>query len=104
MFALVFLMVIGTSIWVYFDAKSLGIEKGQPTKNDMGAGGWCACCLLLWIVAFPLYLVTRNKRQSVSDIATRKCPYCAEMIRAEATVCRYCHKDLLPAASARRAI
>lgn len=25
---------------------------------------------------------------------SRKCPYCAEWVKPEATVCKHCHKDL----------
>lgn len=61
----ILLMVIGTSVWVYFDATKIGVKKtGEKAKDfkfhvDMGPVGWMVCCLLLWIVAFPAYLILR---------------------------------------------
>jgi hypothetical protein len=62
---LILLIVIGSSIWVYFDAKNIGVKKsGEKAKTgkvqtDMGPVGWAICCLLLWIIAFPIYLFKR---------------------------------------------
>jgi hypothetical protein len=62
---LILLIVIGTSIWVYFDARNIGVKKsGEKAKSgklsvDMGPLGWGICCLLLWIIAFPVYLFKR---------------------------------------------
>jgi hypothetical protein len=53
--SLVFLVVIGTSIWVFFDAPSRGLSRS-----------WALGALLLWIVLFPWYLVERSKRASES--------------------------------------
>jgi hypothetical protein len=37
---------------------------------------------------------------AVSGVSTgdqrRKCPYCAEWVKAEARVCKHCHRDLVP--------
>lgn len=53
------LVVLFSSIWVLWDAKSIGVKK---SKGFFGCGpwGWFFCCLLLWIVAFPAYLAKRG--------------------------------------------
>lgn len=61
------LVIVGTSIWVFWDAKKLGVEKGQiQGLGDLGPKGWLASCLGLWIVAFPLYLAKREELKRVN--------------------------------------
>ena len=65
---IVILIVIATSIWVYFDAKKIGIKKGQIQGiANMGPGGWLAVCLLLWIVGFPVYLAKRGEFKRINS-------------------------------------
>lgn len=60
--AIIFLVVIATSIWVLVDAKSIGVKKGQiEGMGNMGAGSWFLVCLLFWILGFPFYLAKRNE-------------------------------------------
>lgn len=47
---LIFLAVIGTTAWVFFDAPTRGLSRW-----------WAGGFLLLWIVAFPWYLVARRR-------------------------------------------
>jgi hypothetical protein len=51
------LLVICSSVWVYIDASNLCTNK---YKGFIGPMGFCVCCLLLWIVFFPFYLVKRK--------------------------------------------
>lgn len=46
--------------------------------------------LLITIVRKPNRSV--QERQALSDGSMKKCPHCAELIKAEANVCRYCSK------------
>ena len=65
---LIFIVVIGTSIWVLFDAKAIGIKKGQiKGLANMGPVGWFFTCLLLWIIAFPIYLAKRAEFKKINQ-------------------------------------
>jgi hypothetical protein len=55
------IVVVISAIWVYFDAKKIGVRKGLiPGFFNLGAGGWCAATLLIWIIGFPAYLIKRG--------------------------------------------
>lgn len=52
-------MVIGTSLWVYFDAKKL--DLGRYRTGLMNPEVVTIGCFLMWIIAFPWYLSTRHR-------------------------------------------
>jgi len=65
MFAVIILIVLGTSIWAAFDAQAI-IAKGVD-KKYLGGGPVVIFlgCLLLWIIVFPYYLVKRSNAKKV---------------------------------------
>ena len=60
---IIWLVVLGSSIWVAFDASHLGVKAHCLGGGfaDMGPVGWFFCTLLLWIIGFPVYMATRPK-------------------------------------------
>jgi hypothetical protein len=60
---ILYLVVIGTTIWVGVDAHNLGVRRGRLGGGglDMSVTSWVVCCLLLWIVAFPCYFIARGR-------------------------------------------
>jgi hypothetical protein len=62
------LIIIGTAVWVYYDAIKLGAEKGRITGFfNLGAGAWFWVTLLLWIIGFPAWLITRGRYKVLND-------------------------------------
>jgi hypothetical protein len=66
---LLFLVIVGTTVWVGFDARELEMRQGRLSGGavDMGTRAWVVCCLLLWVIAFPCYLVARSKYVAMRD-------------------------------------
>lgn len=77
-----------------------GLIAGAITDSrgrGKGFGFWIG--LLLGPLGIVLALFVKSdvggvERQQLSSGDMRKCPYCAEVIKSEATVCRYCGHDL----------
>ena len=64
---LLLVLIIASSSWVYFDAKSIGVRKGlEAGFFDMGPAGWAGASLLLWILVFPAYLAKRSAMKELS--------------------------------------
>jgi hypothetical protein len=73
----------------------LGIIPAMiASKKGRYAGAWWLYGTLLFIIALPHSLLLEPWQEFTEKRAERKCPFCAELIKAEAKVCRYCNRDV----------
>lgn len=86
---LIILGVIG--VWIYSDAKA----RGDPQP-----GLWAVGAMLLAIVVVPIWLIKRPAKIALPVApreALKRCPFCAEDIKAAAVICKHCHRDVAAA-------
>jgi hypothetical protein len=85
---IVWIIVIGSAIWVGIDASTHGVRKGLTSGAfDMGPMGWFLACLLLWIVAFPAYVAKRAQLHSAATSSAVSNPVQPNVIGRYCTMC-----------------
>jgi hypothetical protein len=62
------LLVVGSSLWMAIDSSNLGAHRSRvPGIASTHPIGWFLAGVLLWIVVFPTYLITRPKMLAAGD-------------------------------------
>ncbi len=86
-------------ILIVWAALSLVAGVIAENKGRSGIGFFFLALVFSPLIGIPAALVAKadtaslEKRQIKSGQA-RKCPYCAELIRPDAVVCKHCGRDL----------
>lgn len=90
----------GSVMEILITASFLGLIPAFIAKSKgRSFSSWWIYGVLLFIVAFFHSIVIKptveyNEREML-QAGMKKCPFCAEMIKLDAKVCRYCGRDVV---------
>jgi hypothetical protein len=90
------------AVYIFGSILAANIAK---KKGRRGGGYFLLSLLLSPLVGILAALVAapneqKVERDRIASGTERKCPHCAEVIKAEAKVCRFCGRDVSPAEAA----
>lgn len=86
--------------FAFFIWAMCGILGGViASQKGRSVGGWVVLCLLLGPLGVILALVVSpqgavQEQQALASGASKKCPQCAEIVKADAVKCRYCGSEI----------
>ena len=83
--ALVIVAWLGLPVWVYYDARSRGMDKPLV---------WAVLVLFSFFIGLLVYLIVRPER-----VAGTTCPKCNRIIKPSFALCPYCGYDLSSSSS-----
>lgn len=87
--------------WIAFSLMAGYIAE---KKGRSGPGFFLLSIFLSPLIAIPTALIARENKErleleAVESGKSKRCPHCAEIVRSEAVICRFCGKELAATAS-----
>ena len=83
---------------VFWFAVAIVVGMYASSKGRSGFGYFLLSCLLSPIIGFLFAAIASPNREKAEQYALRsgdlrKCPFCAELVKKEAIVCKHCGRD-----------